>query len=469
MKRVSWVVVCAALGMSAVGACSGDGEFNGSAGSSGASGAAARDAEGEGGLAGTGGTPADSSGTGGAGTGGAAGVDAGPTGCLACLEQSTACDAPTTLCESDDRCRQWLTCIQSCNNASTNACSADCDAQFEDVALLYGDVYACICSSCNDDPSCSGLNACDSHCTDSAALAPTATPPPTLSQTGLYVGSSIAPYAKPYQPAFVLWSDGAVKARYAYIPKCSKIDTSDPDHWDIPVGSRFWKEFTRDGVRIETRMIHRFGPGEADWIFAAYHWDNTTGNEDAVLVPEGVQNANGTPHDIPNEAQCKNCHTRLTERILSFSAIQLSHSLGGETMATLSAEGRLTVPKPEGFTIPGNDTARKALGYLHANCGNCHNSAETTVGMRLRVLTNQTTVETTDTYLTAVRVPTTVFNCLGLGIGVCQRIAPGLPAESAIIMRMSSRTSGVQMPPLATELTDQAGIDAVTAWIGTVN
>jgi hypothetical protein len=216
-------------------------------------------------------------------------------------------------------------------------------------------------------------------------------------------------------------------------------------------------------------MIHRFGPGEADWIFAAYHWDTTTGTPDAVLVPEGVQNANGTPHDIPSEAQCKNCHTRLKERILSFSAIQLSHSLAGETMATLSAEGRLTVPKPEGFTIPGDDTARKALGYLHANCGNCHNSAETTVGMRLRVLTNQTSVETTDTYLTAVRVPTTVFNCLGLGIGICQRIAPGLPAESAIIMRMSSRTSGVQMPPIATELTDQAGIDAVTAWIGTLN
>ena len=115
------------------------------------------------------------------------------------------------------------------------------------------------------------------------------------------------------------------------------------DHWDFPVGARFWKEFTRPTAigrlpetRVETRLIHRFGPGPDDWIFAAYQWDRRT-----IRSPRDPRRQTSCPRRAererhparhPGRAQCKNCHTKLAERILSFSAIQLSHGLPGDTI-----------------------------------------------------------------------------------------------------------------------------------------
>jgi len=310
---------------------------------------------------------------------------------------------------------------------------------------------------------------CPVPCVDTDRLPFLPTPPDRLSKTGLYASAgatALSPRALAYQPAYELWSDGAVKSRHAYLPKCAKIDDSDMDHWSMPVGARFWKEFRRDGVLVETRLIHRFGPGPDDWTFAAYQFSANDAT-DATIVPgaTGAQNVNGTPHDIPSLVQCKNCHTKLPERVLSFSAIQLSHSGRGETITTLSSGGRLTVPSPNGFSVPGNATQQAALGYLHANCGNCHNSAFAGTTLRMRLLVAQRTVAATDAYTTAVNVPTTTYACNGAGVGACDRIEPGAPARSAIVQRMSSRVAGTQMPPLGTELVHSTGVDAVSAWI----
>jgi hypothetical protein len=237
------------------------------------------------------------------------------------------------------------------------------------------------------------------------------------------------------------------------------------DHWEMPVGARFWKEFTRDGVKIETRLIHRFGPGADDWIFGAYEWDDGLGT--AVYVPNGVPDAKGTPHDIPSVGQCKNCHTKLSERILGFGAVQLSYAApaGDASIAGLSAANKLTVPWADGFVMPGDDVASAALGYLHANCGNCHNETGVAVTpMHLRMLVGAATVEDTEVWKTAVAKPTNIFQCNG-----CNRIEPHFAAESAIIQRMSVRDVPAQMPPLGlTEVADDqpgAGVDKVSAWI----
>jgi hypothetical protein len=302
-------------------------------------------------------------------------------------------------------------------------------------------------------------------CVGDQDLPPMTTPPSTLSATGLYTDiqtRSLAPYARFFQPAYALWSDGAVKSRYAYLPNCSTIDTSDMDHWKIPVGARFWKEFVRDGKIIETRLIHRFGPGDDDWFFAAYAWNDS--NTEATLVPNGVENAKGTDHDIPSQDKCPVCHGKLPEKVLSFSAIQLSHEKGGETIASLSAAGRLTVPHPQGFSVPGDPTAQSALGWLHANCGNCHNGSATgTTDMKLRLLVGNTSVENTDTYKTAVGVPTASFQCNG-----CKRIDPGHASTSAIVIRDLSRGNAAQMPPIASEIPDVLGVKAVSDWINSL-
>src|SRR5262245_30688341 len=84
--------------------------------------------------------------------------------------------------------------------------------------------------------------------------------PEHLSETGLFADvarESLAPDIIAYAPRFQLWSDGADKRRWLWLPPGARIDTSDMDSWVFPVGTKFWKEFTRDGVRVETRLLEK--------------------------------------------------------------------------------------------------------------------------------------------------------------------------------------------------------------------
>ena len=77
-----------------------------------------------------------------------------------------------------------------------------------------------------------------------------------LSETGLFVAShpnqgssgaspEVSPGVYRFTPAFELWSDGATKRRWIYLPPGSRIDTRDPDAWRFPTGTKLWKEFRR--------------------------------------------------------------------------------------------------------------------------------------------------------------------------------------------------------------------------------
>jgi len=290
------------------------------------------------------------------------------------------------------------------------------------------------------------------------------TPPAKLSETGLYAdiaSETLASGVEPFAPKYVLWSDGGDKQRFVSLPPCSEIDTSDMDHWSLPVGTRLWKTFVVGGVRVETRLIARYGPAPGEFWFAAYQWNDD--QTDADHAPLGVEDAKGTEHDIPATSSCKLCHEYLEERALGFGAIQLSHGGPGVTIASLSAAGRLSVPAPSGFDVPGDPVEAAALGYLHANCGNCHNDTgvEFNDPFALRVLVGDATVEATGAFGTAVGVPVEKF----VQAGVTHRIAPGQPGASCVWYRMGVRGTIQQMPPLATELVDDSGLAIVEAWI----
>ena len=291
-------------------------------------------------------------------------------------------------------------------------------------------------------------------------------PQAMLSETGLYadvVTKQLAAGVEPFHPSYELWSDGAVKSRFVLLPACSAIDNLDEDHWQVPVGTKLWKQFVVDGARIETRMIHRFGPGPGDFAFAAYQWD--AAESDAAHVADGVKDAGGTPHDIPATWECVTCHGHEPEHVLGLSAFQLSHAGPGLTMASLSADGRLTVPHAAGYAVPGDAAGRAALGYLHANCGHCHNDTpgaiSFTTPMVLRLTVAALAVTETGVWQTAVGVPVEGF----LQPGVTHRIAPGNPGASCVSYRMGVRGTTAQMPPFGTEIVDAAGHAAVDAWI----
>ena len=80
-------------------------------------------------------------------------------------------------------------------------------------------------------------------------------PPDKLSETGLYrdaANFAIADGIRPFSPQYPLWSDGAAKLRWVSLPKGGSIDARKPDAWRFPVGTRFWKQFSIGGRRVET-------------------------------------------------------------------------------------------------------------------------------------------------------------------------------------------------------------------------
>jgi hypothetical protein len=309
-------------------------------------------------------------------------------------------------------------------------------------------------------------------------------PPPTLSATGFFTGLNndgslkLATGVMEFQPKYALWSDGAEKKRWVYIPPGTKIDTTDPDHWSFPVGTKFWKEFALSGKRIETRLVERFGPGQDDFIFAAYWWQPTdagTAATDAVLADpaKGIQDANGTQHDIPSERFCERCHGPLKEHALGFGALQLNHNLPGQTVKTLAAAGLFSKQLPANLEFPGaNQVAKDAFGYLHANCGNCHNDSPgltedmlTAPQMYLRSLIGQAVADT-GVYKTALNVPLTKFYH-DMDPKITYRIEGGSPTTSCVSYRMAERGMD-QMPPIATEIADTQGQMTVNKWIATL-
>ncbi|HEX6362205.1 MAG TPA: hypothetical protein VFZ93_04570, partial [Albitalea sp.] len=152
--------------------------------------------------------------------------------------------------------------------------------------------------------------------------------PRLLSETGLFVPGSTAetrPGVLAFAPQYALWSDGAAKRRWLWLPPGRAIDGSRPDAWQFPRGTRLWKEFSQGG-RVETRYIERAADGS--WRFGTYVW-NAEGT-DAVLAPAGgiaalpVRGAPGGRYAVPSVDDCRACHDGAPVPVLGVSALQLS-------------------------------------------------------------------------------------------------------------------------------------------------
>jgi cytochrome c553 len=249
------------------------------------------------------------------------------------------------------------------------------------------------------------------------------------------------------------------------------------------VGTRFWKEFTFNGRKVETRFIWRAANDQ--WIFASYAWNEE--QTDAVLVPaEGLPGvadvAPGRRHTIPGVADCRACHGTSRPGPLGFNALQLStdrdpNAIHGEplapgmmTLATLVNEGRLSPARPELAANPpridaSSPATRSVLGYFAGNCGMCHNrSGETTFdGPSLKhsdVLNGDDVAAKLLGYATTWQVP-------GQPEGASRMLNAAVPDASAMLARMRSRRPSSQMPPLGTVLRDDQAIAAIEKWIAT--
>ncbi len=284
--------------------------------------------------------------------------------------------------------------------------------------------------------------------------------PPTLSGSGLYAdiaAGTLSDDVIPFTPRFTLWADGAEKQRWLALPSGGTIDASNVDSWRFPEGTRAWKEFDVDGVRVETRMIQKIGPEDADWAAVAYRWDG----EDATAVRDGAVDANGTTHYIPTAEECVACHGGRASFILGFSAVQLAGA-EGVNVDSLVADGRLS-PAPGPISAPAADVA--ALGYLHANCSHCHNPERALGVLGARCYDPDVALDWT---LPATSL-TAVTDSPALKTGSDQL---GNAQWSEVLERISKRNSSntnPTMPPLGTDVVDDDGVALLTAWIDTLN
>jgi hypothetical protein len=304
--------------------------------------------------------------------------------------------------------------------------------------------------------------------------------PLDLRCTGLYAdwsSKTVSAGVHEYDPGLHLWSDGAVKTRWVYLPPKpsgpgrAPIDTSNMDEWKFPVGTKLWKEFVLGGKRVETRMLWK--QSDSNWYMTTYQW--SPDESDATEFTDGELDADGNGYEIPAQYMCMQCHGGRQDMVLGFEAMSLA-SAGAKpiTMATLADAGWITDPPDASLAIPGNAAAVAALGYLHANCGiACHNrggGGAFGTGFYMRLETAKLgSVQATDTWTTGVnqlgRFTAPVENARLL------RLAPYDAGQSCVHYRMSLRTGvddagpGLQMPQIDSHKVDEAGVATITQWI----
>jgi len=310
--------------------------------------------------------------------------------------------------------------------------------------------------------------------------------PSSLRATGLYTGSpglNVRPENRGFTPQYPLWSDGARKLRWISLPAGRAIDASRAAAWDFPPGTKLWKEFSVDGRRVETRLIERTEDG--NWRFAAYAWNDD--QDDATLVPaeRSLKKPlpDGRSYTIPSEADCRACHEGAAVPVLGFSALQLSgdrdplapHAEPARAddldLAELVAR-RLLVGLPRELSVAQPRIAaptpagRAALGYLHANCGQCHvdpklSGSAVPVELQLAidpadaeagVRTIRTLLESESRYRT-------------VGAADARLVVPGDSRAGTLLARMRSRDPRIQMPPLGSAVPDLDAIGLIEHWI----
>ena len=265
----------------------------------------------------------------------------------------------------------------------------------------------------------------------------------------------------PYRLNMPLFSDGADKHRFVYVPEGAGVDLGEQGLLQFPVGSALIKTFAfgegEDRRLIETRVLLHRADG---WLALPYVWDEE--QYDATLALAGKRVPVTTPwgeeisYRVPNKNQCKECHglegavTPIGPKTRNLSTAWLQSFLG------TVPEGADTMPRWEDRAAADRTAAARA--YLDVNCAHCHRPGSTASnsGLDLRW-------ETDDPHAIGINKRPVAA---GRGSGGLQfDIVPGAPEASILVYRMGSGEPGVAMPELGKATVDEEGVALVERWI----
>jgi uncharacterized repeat protein (TIGR03806 family) len=311
---------------------------------------------------------------------------------------------------------------------------------------------------------------------DSVIVAPGL--PRQLSQFGFFEGKGVStpnPALISYGLRTPLFSDYAEKQRFIYVPAGMRAQVDGKAHVEFPVGSALIKTFGygsgADFRPIETRVLLR---REAGWEALPYVWKADFSDADLKVsgtrLPVSVTKPSGEKlaisYAVPNKNQCKECHSQRGNvtpigpyfRNMDFAPGQLKRFREKSNWPR-----SLMVNDGPVWNDPATGSLdQRARAYLMTNCAHCHNPGGSASNSGLFL-----------DYETAhVAVATGIYKrpvAAGRGSGGHDfAIAPGDPAHSIMIHRMSSTEPGVAMPEVGRSMVHDEGVALIRSWISSL-
>lgn len=271
----------------------------------------------------------------------------------------------------------------------------------------------------------------------------------------------------PYALNTALWSDGADKLRFIYLPMGTQLTADGEGLLRFPIGAAIIKTFAfgKDADRrlIETRVLLRRADG---WVALPYRW-NADQTEATLALAGGRVNLT-TPageaisYAIPNKNQCKSCHSR------DGAVIPIgpkARNLSPQWLGAMVRQGALDRVPRGGGMLPlwsaqraSDPAAPLARAYLDVNCAHCHQpgGGASNSGLDLRW-------EQADPHAYGI-----MKRPVAAGRGAGNRdfsVLPGHPEESILLYRMDSTEPGIAMPELGRSSVDHEGVAVVRRWI----
>lgn len=288
----------------------------------------------------------------------------------------------------------------------------------------------------------------------------------------------------PYDLNTALYSDGALKFRYVYIPPGAEARYNAEGVFEFPVGTVLIKTFafaadmrrSGENVRfIETRLLIRRADG---WTALPYVWNEAQTEARyspiGANIPVSFTNEQGQAialdWAVPNRNQCKACHDRAGAFTpIGPSVRNLNHDFayeqGAQNQLTHWREAGLldAAPAdapyaPNAFDPASGSLNDRARAYLDVNCAHCHNpdGPGHTSGLDLSWRQHEPAL------WGVFKRPVAAGRASG---GYAFAIEPGHPERSILVHRMASTDPGVMMPELGRQLVDERAVALMREWI----
>mgnify|MGYP003295874112 CR=1 FL=1 len=270
----------------------------------------------------------------------------------------------------------------------------------------------------------------------------------------------------PYALNTPLWSDGATKLRFIYLPGDTQLAADGEGLLKFPIGAAIIKTFAfgegADRRLIETRVLLHRADG---WVALPYRWNAE--QTEATLALTGGRVDLTTPageaisYAIPNKNQCKGCHSK-DGRVIPIGP--KARNLSARWMGEMLKAGKLDLVPQRAGSLPDwrahatGPAAPLARAYLDVNCAHCHQpgGGASNSGLDLRW-------EQDDPHAYGIMKRPVAA---GRGAGDMDfAVVPGHPEQSILLYRMDSVEAGIAMPELGKSSVDKDGVAAVRRWI----